>query len=185
MGEESCEPCKIGGYCIENTRKKCDAGFYTPNIGGSKAEDCVLCELGSQCLENEIPESCPSSSICCGTYLEELGIGINPEHCEEASRTEKCPDGYLCAGDSSVPRMCPHGKLAVGGNSCVDIRSGMFTGGGESEEDEGAGGGGPCAPGYYCDGGSKTEYNVNNIYIYIYRKHVIQGLKTQKKEGAA
>eukprot|EP00752_Nemacystus_decipiens_P010330 g9202.t1 len=158
---DECPDCTPGFYCPDfgtyNATLECTESFYCP---GGDANATEVCPAGRHCPTGSInPRICVA-----GTYQNEPG---------QASCLP-CPEGYFCPAETVEPVDCPRGSycpagtlrgdqftcpLGTFGNTtnlvnvteCSTCTAGHYCSIAGQDSPEG-----PCAAGYYCNGGATT-----------------------------
>ena len=120
--------------------------------------ECSACEEGYKCTQSGGKQFCTGGKDCTGDGYTEAN----------------CAAGYECKGDGTPPTICASGywtAAAGAAANCVQTDAGRFSGQGE-HNGTGAGAALDCSPGYYCQTGAKSGYDVIYIYciyiVYIY-----------------
>lgn len=83
-------------------------------MGLTKMEDCALCASGSYCASVglvSVSGPCKAGYYCPSGSISELGS--TPSN----GTAKRCPAGYSCAVQSSLPIICPAGTFCPTGSS--------------------------------------------------------------------
>ncbi|KAL2085398.1 hypothetical protein ACEWY4_018718 [Coilia grayii] len=164
---QQCVSCPPGFYCLGSNNSApsgpCAAGFYC--TGGADSPMQMEAEEGHFSLEGAVrAQSCPLGTFqpvrgqrrcleCpAGRLCNETGL----------SQPHLCPSGHYCTSGSSIAQPCPPGTYfahtgAVDVTHCSICDAGQFCQSPGLSAPEG-----PCAPGFYCTGGSNTATPVNS-----------------------
>ncbi|XP_078415887.1 uncharacterized protein LOC144691558 [Cetorhinus maximus] len=164
--KNECLSCTGGKYCqgqgLSDVSGDCSAGFYCIS-GASSAYpmDGITggpCPLGHYCpAASNQPLTCKNGTYMLYKQATACDICPSGHYCIHGDRIEKCPKGYYCPAQTSLNRKkCPKGTYSsiVGlqaVSECTPCDAGYFCS--EAGADRVTG---PCAPGYYCEGGVDT-----------------------------
>ncbi|CDJ50229.1 hypothetical protein, conserved [Eimeria brunetti] len=170
LDKPSNDKCPEGSYCPAGaiSARQCPIGTYNDKEGQADQKGCLACPPGHYCATTGLQDpsgECDEGTWCIsGSQINDSSLAYLP------SSVVQCPAGYTCAAGAIVPKPCPAGtyKDKQGAPPCADCPGGVFcahTALTTTAAD------GPCAPGFYCSGGSTIPTPKDTTHGNICPKH--------------
>ena len=146
---DQCNPCPAGSFCQNGVpAANCSGGYLcyqgsdipNPNDGVRG----IICPIGYYCPPGALEKKqCPK------------GLVINSEGKSSINDCQRCPAGFVCTLDSTVPQPCERGYYCPFNITRQPCREGTYNNETRASDESWCK---PCPAGFWCKGEGKTPF---------------------------